>query len=518
VGGFHLSRNGFANTWSWVNGGDNNLYLGYASDPTLAGNFSDKFVIQNGGNVGIGTTAPANKLEVSGSVSSDVLRISSPIASDGQYVGMTFSKDGGSRSYAAIRGGVSTYSTDLGYLSFFTTPSSNNLVEAMRINSTGNVGIGTTAPGALLQVVNTDNSTSVFSTAPQISMKNLSTTDNTYASINFQAVDLGGTTFGSGGMGAVVTSHATNNWSSDLYFYNRNTGTALAIPFVIKNSGNVGIGTTAPDLKFKVYDTSKTTASGTGNLYVSTSDSAGADLGGSIVLGGSYTGTSDTTFAHIAGRKESAISTETAGYLTLSTRPNGGSMTERFRINSTGNVGIGTTGPGAKLEVSGGSVVIDNNQSYNIRQSNGTAITTLKMTSGNVLQLVAGAGGDIQFYPNGGTGGNVTIQSSTGNVGNLHRGRTGPDERIRRILLRIAPEPGRYAGITSRRKARHKPCPGSRRIGKPMQEQCQPWTVTQFQRRVRESVCCECYLLHEDKSVSEKIWLASGLIPLKFLS
>jgi hypothetical protein len=98
-----------------------------------------------------------------------------------------------------------------------------------------------------------------------------------------------------------------------------------------------------------------------------------------MVFGGSYTGTSDTTFVQIAGRKESAISTETGGYLTLSTRPNGGNMTERFRINSTGNVGIGTTAPGAPLEVKG----------------TGTGATIAKFTDVNTTGCTLATGGTI---------------------------------------------------------------------------------------------------------------------------
>jgi len=43
-------KNIAGNTWQWVNGGDNNLYIGY--------NTSTKFFVSNAGNVGIGTSSP----------------------------------------------------------------------------------------------------------------------------------------------------------------------------------------------------------------------------------------------------------------------------------------------------------------------------------------------------------------------------------------------------------------------------------------------------------------------------
>ena len=51
----------------------------------------------------------------------------------------------------------------------------------------------------------------------------------------------------------------------------------------------------------------------------------------------------------------SADNANNEGYLTLETRPSGGIPTERMRIDSSGNVGIGASDPSAKLNVSGRS-------------------------------------------------------------------------------------------------------------------------------------------------------------------
>jgi hypothetical protein len=81
-----------------------------------------------------------------------------------------------------------------------------------------------------------------------------------------------------------------------------------------------------------------------GNLAIMTTTAQAADIGGSIVLGGKFVaaGTS-APFAMIAGRKENSTDNNGAGYLQFSTLPNGGSTTERMRVDSSGNLLVGTT-------------------------------------------------------------------------------------------------------------------------------------------------------------------------------
>ena len=73
-------------------------------------------------------------------------------------------------------------------------------------------------------------------------------------------------------------------------------------------------------------------------------------------LGRGATGYQTGAAAQIAaGAAETWTDSTGAGYLAFKTRPSGttGAPTERLRIISTGNVGIGTTTPGQKLEVNG---------------------------------------------------------------------------------------------------------------------------------------------------------------------
>jgi hypothetical protein len=101
----------------------------------------------------------------------------------------------------------------------------------------------------------------------------------------------------------------------------------------IDSAGNVGIGTTSPLGPLDVRDT--TGGVGIASIYTG---AITANTGGRVAFGGYYTGTSPTTWAAIVGGKDNAVAGEYGGHLQFSTRPNGGSITERMRIDSSGNV------------------------------------------------------------------------------------------------------------------------------------------------------------------------------------
>lgn len=90
-------------------------------------------------------------------------------------------------------------------------------------------------------------------------------------------------------------------------------------------------------------------SSGLGALNIRSTSAQTAGYGGTILLSGIYTGTSETAFAGIRGAKENSTDNNTAGALSLWTRTAGGALTERLTISSTGNatftgsVAIGNT-------------------------------------------------------------------------------------------------------------------------------------------------------------------------------
>jgi hypothetical protein len=117
------------------------------------------------------------------------------------------------------------------------------------------------------------------------------------------------------------------------------------------NGGSFGIGITTPNGKFNVVSATTPTASTWQTIQINSSNAVAADSGGALGFGGVYSGTTPAQWAFIRGLKENASDGNTASYLSLGTRSTSGNTTERVRINSTGQVGIGTSSPGATLEI-----------------------------------------------------------------------------------------------------------------------------------------------------------------------
>jgi hypothetical protein len=119
----------------------------------------------------------------------------------------------------------------------------------------------------------------------------------------------------------------------------------------VTTTGNVGIGTTSPQAPLDVA----------GNAYFNSSLVGGVNhvtiRGNSPVSGWgvlSFTtrvGTSDVNIASIAGVIETNTSGSESGGFIFYTKASTGSLAEKVRITSSGNVGIGTSSPGSRLEV-----------------------------------------------------------------------------------------------------------------------------------------------------------------------
>lgn len=214
--------------------------------------------------------------------------------------------------------------------------------------------------------------------------------------------------------GGVVISESGS--ADALRITNTGTGNSLLVedsanpdssPFIINNAGNVGIGVTSSGTKLLAQGTQVVEgAMGVISQFISTtayntSPISGLSLGTAYNSGGSVAG-----MGGIAIGKENSIDGNYSGYLALYTRPNGGSTTERLRINSMGNVGIGNIPSDAyKLEVSGKSAattqvstngITVNSQVMTTSQtiaagSSGFTVGPFSIASGAVLTLESGS-------------------------------------------------------------------------------------------------------------------------------
>ena len=308
-----------------VNDGGKMVFSTFKQSTTLV----DQMVIDRDGNVGIGTTSPDYKLEVEDTIG--IKRLGVAATSTIQQTGAGF-----------------TINAPSGYHSLIVQ---NNGTEYARVNSSGNVGIGTTSPGNKLTI----NDTLTNGLKYPVQVANITGGDGagTSAGILFN-VGYGGTSRGKGAL--VYNSNGTGYNKGDFMFLQSSvadTSQPVLTDAVvtIKNNGNVGIGTASPSEKLNIY-----TATGR-NFKVNQSTANVTILENDYELelrsGGGY------------DLKLNANGSSTYGNVTFRT-----DGSERMRITSGGNVGIGTTSPSYKLEVSGkiatpaGAIVIEGQEIY----------------------------------------------------------------------------------------------------------------------------------------------------------
>jgi hypothetical protein len=175
---------------------------------------------------------------------------------------------------------------------------------------------------------------------------------------------------------------------------------------IITSGGNVGIGTTIPLGQLDIRHQNAVVSNGAGatSVGIFTTNSFAIDIGGSLMLGGLATtgATVPVAFAGISGRKENTTSTDLSGYLQFATSgAAAGSMAERMRITSAGNVGIGITNPTDSLTISG--LTADKGITLNSTTGN-IALTMASTVSGQVdgasiaLKNSSATDRALQFY------------------------------------------------------------------------------------------------------------------------
>ena len=108
----------------------------------VAGSASERMRINSSGQVGVGTSSPSRDLHVNNSSDGSFLLLTSQVNQDGLLIG---ARNDGNGSMVSAKG------TD-SHLRLFTTDSGGTESERVRIDSSGNVAIGTTSPDERLHV------------------------------------------------------------------------------------------------------------------------------------------------------------------------------------------------------------------------------------------------------------------------------------------------------------------------------------------------------------------------------
>jgi len=285
--------------------------------------FTEAMRITNGGNVGIGTTNPGTKLEVSGAIRGG--SFSASVTNTGEaWFGRASDRTLGTMTFQL--GGSSATSTGFEIVDrawskvmyYFSGEAPGN---SLYVNSSGNVGIGVSNPGAKLQVGSASTSSELLRIGVAYSVAN-----SQRGAIAWHD--------GSGITGKIWTEYDGSTYtklnfgglySSSLY----DQGTFLTI----RGNGNVGIGNTTPLYKLIVEgNTNAAPVAAISNTAV----------GGHLVYMGYNDGTNRTAIGiEDGGGNASSYGIQVGTY---------------FAVRDDGRVGIGTTNPSSTLQVVGNVV------------------------------------------------------------------------------------------------------------------------------------------------------------------
>ena len=332
-----------ANTNSATGGGQLRFYTA-ANSSTLTGTEDPKLLINGNGNVGIGKSNPVYTLDVlRGDAGAVVVNSTSAVAQ--AYYTATSSTS----STNAVRWGAD------GDEAVFWAGSS----ERMRIDSTGSVGIGTTNPGYNLQV-SANNSTTASVEV---------TGDDTTARAGRLVYS-----FSDGDGASINVTRAASQTAADAFLSIRTGGISNSEERMrIDADGNVGIGTTLPGATLHINAADQATANldTTQNLNLVISDTGNSvNNGGSLVFAGN---SGAWRFAAIKGLVSNGGG-NSRGSIAFSTRTNtaDATLTEKMRIDTEGNVGIGTTSPDELLHIEGNGAEFKGTNTTAISGSGGT--------------------------------------------------------------------------------------------------------------------------------------------------
>ncbi len=394
---------------------------------------SNSLVLGNNVNVGIGTSTPANRLEVIG----DAAKFDSVIIANNAQAGyvLTSADATGAASWQPAAGGVSgtgatnklaywtgantlSFNTGLHYESgnqrlglgtaapaeFLHVNSGNPITVASRFTNsttgfTGSDGFGFGITGTGNAFINNDEATPINISTASTTRMTIGATGNIgignnapnaplqFATANanrkivlFEGVNDDHQFFGFGTNAASLRYQINQSFSSHIFYAGVNATTSVEL-MRIQGNGNVGIGTSTPQGRLHVANSNWNA----GSMLVSTpAGSVGSAIRFTNADAGNHTYDiiGSTGLSAGAGVGSFAIYDNTLSAY-------------RLTINPNGNVGIGTSAPAFKLDVSGTARVTGE------AEINGTQfVTTASNTPviDNQFRVNSGAIANVIFY------------------------------------------------------------------------------------------------------------------------
>jgi hypothetical protein len=393
-------------------------------------NDSEKLRIDSSGNVGIGTTSPDSKLDVTGgditvnTTSTGFMNFKysgsqkGTIGTDGIDLKITANADLQILPTGSVGIGTASPSQLLHVNSSTNNPTgiglqnseryysvrSNNFSlvftdetvgsERMRVNSSGNVGIGETSPLGKLHIKSSDTSASANSVGNLLVLEDSENGMSILSSTSGAGYILFGDS-GDNDIGGILYDHSANA----MRFRTNGVWDRMRID----SSGNVGIGTASPSKKLHVYNT------------------AAADVG----LIESTQAFSTLAFKSSTNSSTVTIGIDGAGNAAMENKLSSKGLnlvtngSTRLTILSDGKVGIGTTNPQSNLHISTSST----NAPIRLQNDNGSG-----STANFVLQTDSSGLGNNGFgiYDVANSAYRLVINGS----GNIGIGTTSPDYKL----------------------------------------------------------------------------------------
>lgn len=375
-----------------------------SSTTTATGDYLD---INTGGNIGISSSAPGQKLDVQGTV-----RNIGTIVNGNVGIGTSFTNNG-TFALSVMNGnvGVGTtipaYSLNIigGNIGIGTAVSLNHLIDAVStINTNATIGIfapnGTTTPVAIYMEADPNVGIANFNSRQNfpfgIKINNteqmrIDTSGNlglgTTAPITLLDINrkLNVSSGGNVGVGTWVSQNTLTVKGAISAGFTANTlatnsigasggliaGSTFLTPAAggIISTGNVSIGTSATDQALQIYSSALTTfkvnssiaqSSASGSVFALYEDPGAAITSGNRIGTWLIGGSSDNAHTIVnSGALEGFTDGDWSGsstptFIKISLSPAGATArTERMRITSAGNVGLSSATPGQRLDVQG---------------------------------------------------------------------------------------------------------------------------------------------------------------------